>query len=189
MSDGAAGGSAANGSGRGAPRARPSKRRAPLVAPEAKRTLFIGDLPPYVTSADLQARFTEYNVPCRARVMGSQCYGFVDFEAHADACTAMDAIKAEPLRVDGHALRVNWAQGSLPEWKRGAAPARERGPSQAAVEGAAKYEHPRVREVRLAAHAIAAAAMVEQLATGAAPAYMVMAGGQQPRYMLSYDDL
>lgn len=53
-----------------------------------------------------------------ARVMGSQCYGFVTLTSRQEAEALLESALQQPLVVEGHGpLRVNWSQGSMPEWK------------------------------------------------------------------------
>lgn len=162
--------------GRPGPR---NKRRAGPTN-DVSATLFVGDLPPYVTSSDLQTVFGDLWASCKARVMGSQCYGFIEFDRPEEAQQVLEQVKDEPIKVDGHSLRVNWAQGAMPDWKRGQAMYRSRSSGQG-PEGLESYEHPRARELRLKAQA-----MVHHM--GAQPAFVVMPANQ-PRYVLSYDDL
>ena len=50
--------------------------------------------------------------------MGSQCYGFVTLPTRQEAEALLDSLQQQPLLVEGHgALRVNWAQGAMPDWK------------------------------------------------------------------------
>lgn len=50
--------------------------------------------------------------------MGSQCYGFVTMYNRQEAEGLLESAQQQPLLVEGHGqLRVNWAQGSMPDWK------------------------------------------------------------------------
>jgi len=156
-----------------------------------------------VTAAELQAMFAALGAgPCRARVVGPQAYGFVEYEARIDAAAALAAVRAAPLAVDGQPLRVNWAQGSLPEWKRGPAVYRPRLGGAAAGGGAGggaaaggdeegALPSPAAREARLAAQAIAEQLAAAAAATAGGLGGLLAAAAAQPapRFVLEYDDL
>jgi hypothetical protein len=51
--------------------------------------------------------------------MGSQCYGFITLPSREEAHKLLAVLRdCGPITVNGATLRVDWAQGSLPEWKR-----------------------------------------------------------------------
>jgi len=116
------------------------------------RTLFVGDLPVFgFASADLQGLFEGLGLRVEsARVMGSQCYGFVEFATAGEAGEALDAVQSgDPVFVlQGRAMRASWARGSMPNWKRGKAVIVQRGPGEG-LAGLEAYEHPTARMVRL----------------------------------------
>ena len=49
-----------------------------------------------------------------------QCYGFVTFDTPADAEGVLDFAQQQGVQADDCMLRINWAQGSIPDWKVGA---------------------------------------------------------------------
>ncbi len=61
--------------------------------------------------------------------MGSQCYGFITLTSRQEATKLLDIIRdCGPVTVGSATLRVDWAQGSLPDWKKqGPAVYRSRG--------------------------------------------------------------
>ena len=48
-----------------------------------------------------------------------QCYGFVTFDSSADAEGVLEFAQSQGVWADDRMLRINWAQGSMPEWKVG----------------------------------------------------------------------
>jgi hypothetical protein len=128
------------------------------------RTLFVGDLPPMgFSSTDLQDLFGAFgwNV-VGARVMGSQCYGFVEFATELEAEQALQLVqdKDPGFAVNGCFIRASRAKGSMPRWKQGKAVLSklERGQG---LEGLEAYEHPTARMVRLQATASVIAASAQ----------------------------
>jgi hypothetical protein len=105
-----------------------------------------------------------------ARVMGSQCYGFVEFEqqSHADEALALVSDGDPQFSVNGGQIRASWARGSMPDWKRGKAMLSKRDSSQG-LEGLEAYEHPMARMLRMQAAAAAAQAMAGVLAAELQP--------------------
>ncbi|GBF97281.1 hypothetical protein Rsub_09972 [Raphidocelis subcapitata] len=81
--------------------------------------LFVGDLPQSgLGSEELRAVFEPFGTVTEVRLMAGQCYGFVAFSRQAEAQEALLAARAGVLRIEGRAVRVDWAQGELPGWKR-----------------------------------------------------------------------
>jgi hypothetical protein len=118
------------------------------------------------SSADLQEMFSGHGWSLLgARVMGSQCYGFVEFEqqSHADEALALVGDGDPRFSVNGGQIRASWARGSMPDWKRGKAVLSKRDSSQG-LEGLEAYEHPMARMLRLQAAAVAAQAMAGVIA-------------------------
>ncbi|WIA18085.1 hypothetical protein OEZ85_009566 [Tetradesmus obliquus] len=111
-----------------------------------------------------------------ARVMGSQCYGFVEFEQqqHAEEALMLVCDGDPRFAVNGGQIRASWARGSMPDWKRGKALLSKHDSSQG-LEGLEAYEHPMARMLRLQAAAVAAQAM-----TGVIAAEMEPEEGQVP---------
>jgi hypothetical protein len=105
-----------------------------------------------------------------ARVMGSQCYGFVEFEqqSHADEALALVSDGDPRFSVNGGQVRASRARGSMPGWKRGKALLSRRDSSQG-LEGLEAYEHPMARMLRLQAAAVAAQAMAGVIAAELEP--------------------
>lgn len=133
------------------------------------RTLFVGDLPPMgFSSTDLADLFGAFGWQVvSARVMGSQCYGFVEFGTELEAEQALQLVQdRDPgFAINGCSIRASRAKGSMPGWKQGKAVVSrlERGQG---LEGLEAYEHPTARLVRLqqataAASALAAASSME----------------------------
>jgi hypothetical protein len=103
--------------------------------------------------------------------MGSQCYGFVEFEEQSHADEALALVSDGDPRfstVDGGQIRASWARGSMPDWKRGKALLSKRDSSQG-LEGLEAYEHPMARMLRLQAAAVAAQAMAGVIAAELEP--------------------
>jgi hypothetical protein len=135
-----------------------------------------------------------------ARVMGSQCYGFVEFGSELEAEQALQLVQdRDPgFAINGCSIRASRAKGSMPGWKQGKAVVSrlERGQG---LEGLEAYEHPTARLVRLqqataAASALAAAAAMEADAAAAAvvplPAAVLPAVvGATARPVIDYGDL
>lgn len=48
-----------------------------------------------------------------------QCYGFVTFASHEDAEGMLEFAQQQGVWADDRMLRVNWAQGQMPDWKVG----------------------------------------------------------------------
>ena len=48
-----------------------------------------------------------------------QCYGFVKYATLADAEGMLEFAQQQGVWADERMLRINWAQGSMPEWKVG----------------------------------------------------------------------
>lgn len=46
-----------------------------------------------------------------------QCYGFVRFAHLADAEGVLEFAQQQGMWADERMLRINWAQGSMPDWK------------------------------------------------------------------------
>jgi hypothetical protein len=46
-----------------------------------------------------------------------QCYGFLTFDTPADAEGVLDFAQQQGVQADDCMLRINWAQGSIPDWK------------------------------------------------------------------------
>eukprot|EP00878_Enallax_costatus_P033039 GHUV01036415.1.p1 GENE.GHUV01036415.1~~GHUV01036415.1.p1 ORF type:complete len:382 (+),score=90.65 GHUV01036415.1:958-2103(+) len=165
-------------------------------------TLFIGDLPPVgFASDDLRALFCAHGwTVVNARVQGSQCYGFVEFENRTDAQEALHLIEVRHERfcINGTFIRASWAKGSMPDWKKGKAVLARRDQAQG-LAGLEAYEHPTARLLRLqAAAAATAAAVVNGVAhyggMDAAPTPFplqsrVVVPGLGPRQLVDYGDL
>jgi hypothetical protein len=140
----------------GGPRSRAQQRKQQQQQQSQGRTLFVGDLPPAgFTSTDLQGLFAAYGWDVvNARVMGSQCYGFVEFATELEAEQALQLVQdRDPgFAVNGGFIRASRAKGSMPRWKQGKAvlSRHERGQG---LEGLEAYEHPTARLVRLQAAA------------------------------------
>lgn len=67
------------------------KRSAPDQ--DSSCTLFVGDLPEFgFANDDLTSLFSVYGCVKKARVMGTQCFGFVEFDTHQQAVAALEAI-------------------------------------------------------------------------------------------------
>lgn len=150
-----------------APRVRARQRK--QQQQQQGRTLFVGDLPPMgFSSTDLRDLFGAFgwNV-VSARVMGSQCYGFVEFATELEAEQALQLVqdKDPGFAVNGCFLRASRAKGSMPRWKQGKAVLSklERGQG---LEGLEAYEHPTARMVRLQAAASAVAASTQGIGEG-----------------------
>lgn len=143
----------------GPQRSRGGKQRRQGQQHAQGRTLFVGDLPPVgFTSTDLEGLFSAFgwNVTS-ARVMGSQCYGFVEFGTELEAEQALQLCqdKDPGFAVNGAFIRASRAKGSMPRWKQGKAVI-ERHEGGQGLEGLEAYEHPTARLVRLQAAAAAA---------------------------------
>lgn len=128
-----------------------------------------------------------------ARVQGSQCYGFVEFENRVDAEEALHLIetKDEGFIVNGTSIRASWAKGSMPDWKKGKAVLMPRDKS-VGLEGLEAYEHPTARLMRLQAAAVAA---MSGLAVPGSDVGGAASDGQLPvvqtaaRQLIDYGDL
>lgn len=46
-----------------------------------------------------------------------QCYGFVRFARVEDAEGVLEFAQQQGMWADERMLRINWAQGSMPDWK------------------------------------------------------------------------
>lgn len=148
-----------------------SRKQQPQQQPGC--TLFVGDLPPVgFTSTDLQGLFAAFgwNV-VSARVMGSQCYGFVEFGTELEAEQALQLVqdKDPGFSINGGFIRASRAKGTMPRWKQGKAVLSKRDRGQG-LEGLEAYEHPTARLVRLQATAALAAASQGVRDLDAAPA-------------------
>ncbi|KAK9816610.1 hypothetical protein WJX72_002714 [[Myrmecia] bisecta] len=168
-------------------------------------TLFVGDLPPHFTAGDLQDVFSSLGTIMEARVVGTQCYGFVTFDSEDEAAEALEMTAMHPIDVAGYRLRVNRAKGSLPNWKKSPAVVRPRQPGEY-LEGMGsaqqayhaqqlqdeldhQYEHPKVREARLAAQAAAEAIAAGHRPFDGAPLPGMEGGPPPERQLVVYDDL
>jgi len=178
-------------------------------------TLFVGDLPPSVTSERLKELFEEH-VPeakggmSRVRIMGAQGYGFVSFKDPLAAQSVLARVgegsTGPPITVDGHTLRIARAEGSMRGWKRGPAIVRSLPGSGPGAEGGEGYSSgagagsgrgrwpaatPGGRAspaaVAAVAHMAAYAMMYAQGTAGGASGTAAANGGS--RHVLSYDDL
>ncbi|KAK9845770.1 hypothetical protein WJX81_002068 [Elliptochloris bilobata] len=128
-------------------------RPGPAAQQNNEATLFVGDLPPGFGAEDVEALFGGFAAVAGARVIGTQCYAFVEFESAEEAEGVLEQVGRNPLVVAGRSLRVSRAHSHMPDWKRGpplAGPPRGRGEPQG-------FEHPKVREARAAARALASA--------------------------------
>jgi hypothetical protein len=108
-------------------------------------------------SDDLRQVFGAYGWKIvNARVQGSQCYGFVEFENRTDAEEALHLaeVRDEGFNVNGTYIRASWAKGSMPCWKKGKAVLTRRSRGEG-LEGLEAYEHPTARLMRLQAAAAA----------------------------------
>ncbi|KAL4437957.1 hypothetical protein ABPG77_004178 [Micractinium sp. CCAP 211/92] len=154
-------------------------------------TLFVGDLPQYWGTPELLDFFSrEFGNAVEARVIGSQaggCYGFVTFSSPADAEGVLEFAQSQGVWAEDRMLRINWAQGSMPEWKKGPAVYRNIDPDAGGEGSKAQpvleaYEHPRVKEARLQAQQLAAQVDAQQI--------QALAMAPPPRRQLvSYEDL
>jgi hypothetical protein len=133
---------------------------------EPGATLFVGDLPEMgFGSSDLQGLFEGlgFNV-VRARVMGAQCYGFVEFGSADEAEQALEATQGDqsdwqlPRRI-----RADWAKGSMPSWQRGKALLRPYEQGGVDLAGLEAYENPVARFYRLSQQAVMTTAMQHAL--------------------------
>jgi hypothetical protein len=112
-------------------------------------------------SSDLQGLFDGlgFNV-VRARVMGAQCYGFVEFGSAEEAEQALEATQGDqtdwqlPRRI-----RADWAKGSMPSWQRGKALLRPYERGGVDPQGLEAYENPVARMIRLSQQAVMTTAM------------------------------
>lgn len=130
-----------------------------------RHTLFVGDLPlDGFDEQDLAGLFSAHGWDvASARVMGSQCYGFVTFTHEAEAAEALELVQSgDPSFCLGSSsssgagrIRASWARGEMPAWKRGPAVALPRHVGSG-VQGLEAYEHPTERLLRLQALAAAA---------------------------------
>jgi hypothetical protein len=155
------------------------------------RTLFVGDLPVYgFASVDLQGLFEGLGLRVEtARVMGSQCYGFVEFATPEEAGEALEAVQSgDPVfMLQGRAMRASWARGSMPNWKRGKAVIRPRLPGEDGLTGLEAYEHPTARMARLGPLALPQMLGVRGGAPlGHVPGMLVGADG---RGVVTYNDI
>lgn len=155
---------------RGPPRSRQRKLQGPQQHPA--RTLFVGDLPPMgFSSTDLADLFGAFGWQVvSARVMGSQCYGFVEFGTELEAEQALQLVQdRDPgFAINGCSIRASRAKGSMPGWKQGKAVVSrlERGQG---LEGLEAYEHPTARLVRLQQATAAASALAADAAAAVVP--------------------
>lgn len=152
-------------------------------------------------SDDLRALFSAFgwNI-VSARVQGSQCYGFVEFDNRTDAEEALHLIEVrhEGFCVNDTFVRASWAKGSMPDWKRGKAVLSRRDQAQG-LEGLEAYEHPTARLLRLQAAVVARAAVANGVAvqcggmdaaSTAVPMHTrVVVPGLGPRQLIDYGDL
>lgn len=56
-----------------------------LTCRNNEATLFVGDLPPSFSADDVEALFSGFAAVAGARVIGAQCYAFVEFESADEA--------------------------------------------------------------------------------------------------------
>jgi RNA recognition motif-containing protein len=161
---------------------------------QAQNTLFVGDLPPVgFSSTDLQGLFAAYgwNV-VSARVMGSQCYGFVEFGSAVEAEQALQLVQdRDPgFYLSGGFIRASWAQGSMPRWKQGKAVLSRLEQGQG-LEGLEAYEHPTARLARLQSAAAVAAVGARRRAAAVLPPHQQQMGSepQSGRPVIDYSDL
>lgn len=71
----------------------------------------------YMTSKELKVACESYGSVAHARVMGSQCYGFVEFTDAEECDKVLAEMKVRPIRVGGDELRVCRARGVMPGWQ------------------------------------------------------------------------
>lgn len=72
-------------------------------------TLWVGNLPSYVSEGDLMALFAPHGaVDCALARAGSRSYAFVLFRTAAEARTAVEATRGEKVR--GAAMRIEFAR-------------------------------------------------------------------------------
>ncbi|CAI5473285.1 unnamed protein product [Closterium sp. Yama58-4] len=134
------------------------------AAGQQQHRVFVGDLDPATSAAELSEAFSRFGVVVHARMVELQSYGFVGFKQRAEAEAAIAAGEdgRSTIIVRGQRVRVSWAHGSLPEWKKGVG-------GFSFAEGSSKLQNGRMK--MLAATAAASATAMAVL-SGAAPVPM-----------------
>ncbi|CAI5976079.1 unnamed protein product [Closterium sp. NIES-65] len=127
--------------------------------------VFVGDLDPATSAAELTEAFSRFGAVVHARMVELQSYGFVGFKQRAEAEAAIAAGEdgRSTIIVRDQRVRVSWAHGSLPEWKKGVG-------GFSFAEGSSKLQNGRMK--MLAATAAASATAMAVL-SGAAPVPML----------------
>ncbi|CAL8467994.1 g7532 [Coccomyxa elongata] len=163
----------------------PSGREEQQAAPQ-EVCLFVGDLPPFFRSEDLEAVFSQLARVTDARVMGSKLFGFVTVESEAAAAYILET--SDTLGIfagEGQPLRVSRAHDGGSDWQRGTggdSAYHAHTPGGQVDEGYNPYEHPKVREARLAARSLADQIDLQQLPG-------MDCGPPPERPLVCYDDL
>ncbi|CAI7874507.1 unnamed protein product [Closterium sp. NIES-54] len=151
--------------GRGAVQESSSPGSACGAAGQQQHRVFVGDLDPATSAAELSEAFSRFGAVVHARMVELQSYGFVGFKhrAEAEAAIAAGEDGRSTIVVRGRRVRVSWAHGSLPEWKKGVG-------GFSFAEGSSKLQNGRMK--MLAATAAASATAMAVL-SGAAPVPML----------------
>ncbi|BDA42322.1 hypothetical protein COCOBI_03-2090 [Coccomyxa sp. Obi] len=163
----------------------PSGREEQQAAPQ-EVCLFVGDLPPFFRSEDLEAIFSQLARVTDARVMGSKLFGFVTVESEAAAAYILETSDTQGIYAgEGQPLRVSRAHDGASDWQRGTGgdtAYHGHTPGGHGDEGYNPYEHPKVREARLAARSLADQIDLQQLPG-------MDCGPPPERPLVCYDDL
>ncbi len=87
------------------------------AAPQQVR-LFVGDLPPFFRSEDLEAVFSELARVTDARVMGNKLFGFVTVESEEAAAYILETNDTQGIYAgEGQPLRVSRAHDAASDWQ------------------------------------------------------------------------
>eukprot|EP01137_Pigoraptor_chileana_P033458 Opistho-2@24344 len=97
-----------------------------------RNTLFVDNVSPYIKAADLGYEFEKYgrlvrcDIPSSKRGRGGAAYAFVEYEDERDAEDAYDRMHNK--KIDGYAVRVEWAKNTPSRaWRSGSPPPRRGG--------------------------------------------------------------
>lgn len=87
--------------------------------PEYNTTVYVGNLIPYVSQADLIPLFQGYGYIVEIRMQADRGFAFVKLDSHHNAAMAITHLQNQP--VHGRGIKCSWGKDKAPDGSTGAA--------------------------------------------------------------------
>jgi nucleolysin TIA-1/TIAR len=79
-------------------------------APEYNTTVYVGNLIPYTTQADLIPLFQNYGYIVEIRMQADRGFAFVKLDTHANAALAIMTLQTQQHLIHGRPIKCSWGK-------------------------------------------------------------------------------